>query len=145
LSAEFVGGVSGVRRDGPPDFRVAVDGTAEGRLMFGHGFDWLGRHAFVGIEAGWHWRPGPPADEAAIDTIVGIAPWSSALLMLQSFSIIGTGRAEAPYRRYDLAKLQLSLAQRITARLWLQIGAIGTVAGAGTGAPGGVFALWWRY
>ena len=113
--------------------------------MFGEGFDVLNRHAFAGIEGGWRWRGGPPADEFVLDTIVGIAPWQSALLMLQSFAIVGAGPARGAYRRYDLVKLQLSLAQQLTPRWWLQAGIIGAVAGTDAGDAGAVVALWVRF
>ena len=110
LSFEAVGGISGIRQNALPDAPLALNGTAEARLMFGQGFDLFARHAFAGIEGGWRWRAGAPADEFLLDGIAGIAPWQSALLMLQSFAIAGAGPARGAYRRYDLVKLQFSLA-----------------------------------
>jgi hypothetical protein len=49
------------------------------------------------------------------------------------------------YRRYDLVKLQLSLAQQVTPRWWVQAGVIGAVAGADSGDAGAVLALWSRF
>ena len=113
--------------------------------MFGEGFDVFRRHAFAGMEAGWRWRAGPPADEAVLDAILGIDPWPSALLMLQSFAISSTGSASGAYRRYDLIKLQLTLAQRLTPRWWIQAGLIETAAGKDAGETGAVLALWLRF
>jgi hypothetical protein len=144
LSAEWGGGVMAVHRNGLPPSAISLYGTMEGRLMFGQGFDLSGHHAFSGIEAGWRWRPGPPADEAVIDAILGYAPWDSGLVMLQSFSILGTGRATAGYRRYSLSKLQLSLAQSVTDHLSLQAGVLYQIAGREAGTTGLVVALWWR-
>ena len=145
FSAEAVGGISGIRDSPLPGGPLSLDGTGEARLMFGEGFEILDRHAFAGVEAGWRWRGGPPADELVLDTVAGIAPWRSALLMLQSFAISGTGDARGAYRRYDLLKLQLTLAQQVTEHWWLQAGAISTVAGADSGEAGGIIALWWRF
>jgi hypothetical protein len=145
VSVEAVGGVSGIRNNPLPGAPLSLDGTGEARLMFGEGFEVLDRHAFAGIEAGWRWSGGPPADELVLDTVAGVAPWESALLMLQSFAISGTGDARGAYRRYDLVKLQLTLAQRIAEHWWVQAGGIATVAGADSGEAGAVVALWWRF
>jgi hypothetical protein len=145
LSMEAAGGVSGIRDNPLPGAPLSLDGTAVTRLMFGEGFEVLNRHGFAGIEGGWRWRPGPPADEFLLDTVLGIEPWESALLMLQSFSISGLGPARGAYRRYDLVKLQLSLAQRLTPHWWLQAGAIASVAGTDSGEAGAIVALWWRF
>ena len=145
LSFEGVGGISGIRQNTLPDSPLALSGTAEARLMFGQGFEVFARHAFAGVEGGWRWRAGAPANEFLLDTVAGIAPWQSALLMLQSFSIAGSGTARGAYRRYDLVKLQLSLAQRLTPRWWIQAGAIASVAGSDAGDAGGVFGIWRRF
>jgi hypothetical protein len=145
LSFEAGGGISGIRDNPLPGAPLSIDGTGQARLMFGEGFEVLGRHAFAGIEGGWRWRAGPPADELLLDTVLGIAPWESALLMLQSFSISSLGQARGAYRRYDLVKLQLSLAQRLSPHWWVQAGALASVAGADSGEAGAVFALWWRF
>lgn len=144
LSGEWVAGVLAVRDNALPDAAVSLNGTAEGRLMFGQGFDVLDRHGFTGIEAGWRWRPGPPADEAVLDAILGIAPWPSALLMLQSFSILGTGKATGAYSRYSVSKLELSVAQGVTGNLSVQAGILYQVAGREAGSAGIALALWWR-
>ena len=145
LSVEARMGASGIRKDASASSGLSIDGTGEARLMFGDGFDVLGRHAFASIEGGWRWRPGPPADELAFDATAGIEPWSSGLLMLQTFSIVGMGPARGAYRRYDLVKAQLSFAQRITSNWWIQLGALDTLAGSDAGEFGGVFALWRRF
>ena len=145
LSAEIHGGTSGIRENSSIGSPLPLNGTAEARLMYGQGFEALNRHAFAGAEFGWRWRGGAPADEFVFDTIAGIAPWASALLMLQSFSIAGVGSARGVYRRYDLTKLQLSLAQRVTQRWWVQGGIIAAVAGADSGEAGALVALWSRF
>jgi len=145
LSSEVHLGISEVRDSFLPGSPVALDGTGEARLMFGEGFDVLRRHAFAGVEAGWRWRAGPPADEALLDAILGIDPWQSALLMLQSFAVASTGPASGAYRRYGLVKLQLTLAQRVSPRWWIQAGLIETVAGKDAGEAGAVLPLWMRF
>jgi hypothetical protein len=145
LSFEASGGTSGIRDNPLPGAPLSLDGMGEARLMFGEGFEILGRHAFAGIEGGWRWRAGPPADELRLDAGAGIAPWESGLLMLQSFSISGLGSAKGAYRRYDLVKLQLSFAQRLSPHWWVQAGVIDTVAGADAGEAGAIFALWWSF
>jgi hypothetical protein len=144
LSAELDGGVAGIR-DAVSPTRISLQGTAQARLMFGQGFTLFGHHAFAGIETGYHWRAGPPADEVAIDAGAGLEPWHNGLLLLQSFSIIGVGPASGAYRRYDLLKGQIALAQGLTDRIWIEGGLIDTLAGAGAGEAGVVFALWWRF
>jgi hypothetical protein len=144
LSAEVLGGVSGIRETFAPGSAIAIQGTATTRIGFGYGFDVFGRHGFAGTDAAWRWRPGPPADEILLDATLGIEPWSSGLLMLQSFAIAGVGPASGAYRRYDLVRFQLSLAQRVSERWWVQIGALVTAAGVDSGNAGGVIALWWR-
>ena len=64
--------------------------------------------------------------------------------MLQSFSIVGTGSAYGAYRRYDLSKLQISIAQSVTERLWLQLGMVDQIAGSNNGGIGAVAGIWWR-
>jgi hypothetical protein len=144
LSVELDGGVAGIRRS-PTTPDIGLNGRAEVRLMFGEGFEVLGRHGFAGAETGWRWRGGAPADEFLFDLGTGIEPWDGGLLMAQSFSILSTGEAKGAYRRYGLAKLQFSAAQRLASRLWVQLGVVGTVAGADRGELGMVFGLWERF
>jgi len=144
LSTELVGGVAGVRRSAALP-GISLNGRAEARLMYGQGFEMLGRHAFASMETGWRWRGGAPADELMLDLGVGMEPWGSGLLMLQSFSIVSTGPAGGAYRRYQLSKLQFSIAQRLTPALWVQAGLVGTVAGAGAGEAGILLGLWRRF
>jgi len=143
VSAEFQGGVSGVRRS-PNTPEIGLAGRAEARLMFGHGFEVLGRHSFASLETGWRWRGGAPADEFLFDFGAGMEPWDSALIMLQSFSIASTGVATGAYRRYSLSKIQLSIAQRLSGYLWVQVGMVDAVAGVDRGEVGAVFGFWWR-
>ena len=143
LSAEVQGGVSGVRRSANTP-EIGLAGRAEARLMFGQGFDVLGRHSFAGLETGWRWRGGAPADEFLFDMEAGMEPWDSALIMLQSFSIASTGVASGAYRRYSVSKLQLSIAQRLNGDLWVQAGMVDVVAGVDRGEVGAIFGFWWR-
>jgi cellulose synthase/poly-beta-1,6-N-acetylglucosamine synthase-like glycosyltransferase len=144
LSGELDAGLSGVRRS-PLTPDIALGGRGEIRLMFGEGFEVFGRHAFSGVETGWRWRGGAPADEFLFDLGAGFEPWEGGLLMLQSFSILSTGAAHGAYRRYGLSKLQFSGAQRLTESLWLQAGVIGTIAGADRGQAGVILGLWERF
>ena len=144
LSAELDAGLSGVRRS-PVTPQIGLNGRAEARLMFGEGFEALGRHGFAGVEAGWRWRGGAPADEFLFDIGAGLEPWDGGLMMLQSFSILSTGEARGAYRRYGLSKLQLSAAQRLESRIWVQLGVVDAVAGADRGELGVFFALWERF
>jgi hypothetical protein len=144
LSAELGGGLAGVRRSAfTPE--IGLNGRAEARLMFGRGFEVLGRHGFTGLEAGWRWRGGAPADELLLDVAAGIEPWDGGLLMLQSFSIRSIGEARGAYRPYSLSKLQLSFAQRLATQLWVQLGVVSSVAGADRGEAGLIVALWERF
>lgn len=145
LSVEALGGVSGVRESFNPGSPIAIQGATISRVGFGQGFDLFGRHAFASVEAGWRWRPGPPADELLFDTNIGIEPWSTGILMLQTFTIAGIGPANGAYRRYDLVKVQLSLAQRVSERWWVQAGALLFAAGADSGNVGVTFGLWRRF
>jgi hypothetical protein len=144
LSMQLDGGMAGVRRSATTA-DIGLDGRAEVKLMFGQGFEVLGRHGFAGTEAGWRWRGGAPADEFLFDLGGGLEPWDGGLLMLQSFSILSTGEATGANRRYGLSKLQFSAAQRLESRLWVQLGVVGTVAGADRGELGLVLGLWERF
>jgi hypothetical protein len=144
VSAELSGGISGVRRSAF-NSEIGVNGRAEARLMYGLGFEALGRHAYAGVETGWRWRGGAPADEVVLDLGTGIEPWDGGLVMLQSFSIFSVGEARGAYRRYSLSKLQLSAAQRLESRFWLQLGIVGAVTGADRGELGMILALWDRF
>jgi hypothetical protein len=144
LSAEFDGGLSGIRRSAATS-DMGLDGRAEARLMFGQGFDLISRHFFAGMETGWRWRGGAPADELLFDFGAGVEPWEGGLLMLQSFSIASIGEARGAYRRYELSKLQLSIAQRLNARIWLQAGFVDAIAGVDRGEAGAVLGVWWRF
>ena len=144
LSLELDGGLAGVRRSASTS-EIGLNGRAEVRLMFGQGFEIMGHHAFAGAETGWRWRGGAPADEYLLDLGAGIEPWQSGLIMLQSFSIASGGQARGAYREYDLSKLQFSVAQRLTAYLWVQAGVVGAVAGVDRGQTGGVLGFWWRF
>jgi len=86
-----------------------------------------------------------PADEFLLDFGTGIEVWASGMIMLQSFSILSTSGATGAYRRYDLSKLQLSLAQRLLDYLWVQAGLVGAIAGVDHGETGAVFGFWWRF
>ena len=144
VSAELDGGASGVRQSAlTPD--IGINGRAEARLMLGQGYEVLGRHGFAGIETGLRWRGGAPADELLFDLGAGIEPWDGGLLILQSFSIFSVGEARGAYRRYNLTKFQFSAAQRLESRFWLQLGIVGTVAGADRGEVGMVLGLWDRF
>ena len=144
LSAELSGGISGVRRSAVTS-DIGINGRAEARLMYGQGFEALGRHGYAGVETGWRWRGGAPADELVLDLGTGIEPWDGGLVMLQSFSIFSMGEARGAYRRYSLSKLQLSAAQRLESHFWLQLGIVGAVAGADRGELGLILALWDRF
>ncbi len=144
VSAEIDAGLAGVRRSAlTPD--MGLNGRAEARAMFGEGFDLFGRHGFAGVEAGWRWRGGAPADELVLDTGAGIEPWEGGLLMLQSFSIRTTGTAKGAYTGYSLSKLQLSLAQSVGPHVWLQFGILSVVAGSDRGETGLVLSFWERF
>ncbi len=124
---------------------IVTNGVAQARLLFGRDFTLANRHSFAAVEVGWRWRGGAPADEAILDFTTGIAPWQSALLMLQSFSVVSTGQAHAPYRRYDAHKLQLSLAQNLGGEMWLQGGLMRNIGGVDAGKTAVILALWWRF
>ena len=113
--------------------------------MFGEGFELFDRHGFLSAEAGWRWRGGAPADEFLLDFGTGMEPWASGLVMLQSFSIFAASGATGAYRRYDLSKLQLSVAQRLLDYLWVQAGVVGAIAGIDRGETGAVLGFWWRF
>lgn len=128
-----------------PGDRLSLNGMGQARLLFGQGFGVAGWHSFACAEAGWRWRGGAPADEATLDLTLGTTPWSSSLLMLQSFSVVSVGTARAPYRRYESHKLELSMAQALTRSLWIQGGIVTTMLGVDRGRSGVSFALWWRF
>ena len=84
------------------------------------------------------------ANHVYFDATAGIAPWSSALVLLQSFSIVGTGDASGAYRRFELSKVQLSITQSLFRGFSLQVGGVAQIAG-GHNIPGVIVAIWWHH
>jgi hypothetical protein len=116
------------------------------RLAVGQSFFLFGHHGFVTAEPGWRRRAGPPADEVLLDTTLGLDTDADGFAMLQSFSIISAGAAQAPYHSYSLHKVELSAVRDLGAGFRLQIGVVTTLAAKNTAyETQAVAALWWRF
>jgi hypothetical protein len=145
LSIEGVTGTGAVRAGGGNPFFASLHSTGELRVLLGQGFTLFGSHAWAGVETGWRWRGGPPADEWILDGTVGVQPREDVLVMAQYFGIDSADNAFSGYQPYDSGKIQLSVAYEITPRVWVQGGGIVSAHGDDAGATGGMLALWWRF
>jgi hypothetical protein len=145
LSVEAVAGSGAVRAGRGEPFFASMHFTGEVRALLGQGFTAFGSHAWAGVEVGWRWRGGPPADEKILDGVLGIEPRDDILVMLQYFGVASVDDAFDGYRPYDSGKLQLSVAFEAAPDLWLQVGALTSIHGDDSGAVGGMAALWWRF
>jgi protein XagA len=139
---------AGGERSLPGNLR-ALDAPAEAdaRLLLGHGFALAGRPAFAEVQTGYRWRGGGHADEIRIDATLGLRPWPTILIMLQSFNTIavaGDGRFGGGRLRQH--KIQPSLVWDFHERWSLQLGVFASLAGRDTlRERGAVAALWWRF
>lgn len=145
IAVQAQGGMSAIRTADESSFLSSLHASAEVRALFGQDFTLFGEHAWFASEAGYRWRPGPPADEILFDMTLGIQPRDDLFFMLQSFGVQTTGEAFAGYRSFVSEKLQVSAVYEVVPHIWLQAGAIGSVYGDDYGNAGGIVALWWRF
>lgn len=128
---------------------TAVDDDAgkqfELRLLYGRSFKVLGHDVFLDLQAAERWIEQPRPDELDVDVTAGLWLTKDGMVMVQSFNMISNGKAQAPYERYRLHKLQLSLVERVTERWALQGGYFFAPAGRNTVKEQGfVMTIWYR-
>lgn len=145
LSVEGMAGTGAVRAGDGESFFASPHFSGEIRVLAGQDFTLFGDHAWAGVELGWRWRGGPPADEGIIDGIIGWQPRDDLLVMAQYFGVVSGDDAFDGYRPYNSGKLQLSVAYEAVRGVWLQAGGIASLHGDDSGAAGGMVALWWRF
>jgi hypothetical protein len=115
------------------------------RLLYGRSFKLLGSDVFLDIQAAERWIGQPRPNELDIDVTTGLWLTKHHLVMFQSFNMISSGKAEPPYERYRLHKLQASLVQCITERWALQSGYFFAPSGRNTVKEQGfVITIWYR-
>lgn len=115
------------------------------RLLYGRSFKVLGQDAFLDLQAAERWIGRPRPNELDFDVTAGLWLNNDYMVMVQGFNMISSGKAEAPYERYRLHKLQLSLVQCITERWAMQSGYFFAPAGRNTVKEQGfVTTIWYR-
>ncbi len=117
---------------------------ADLRLLYGARFDAFSVPAFVDIQAAYRHFGGQIRDEMRLDATIGLRPWSSVLLLAQSFNIFGQPHGALPHWRSH--KLQASVVYEVFPGWSMQAGAFASVFGVNTGVERGyVTALWRRF
>jgi hypothetical protein len=115
----------------------------DARLLWGHGFEIFGFHAFTDVEIAFR-SDGGFGPQARIDTTAGLWPTDSLLLLFQSFTVVTPGRFG--HAAYLSRKLQASAVYWVTPSVGLQVGSVLALRGINSGAErGGFTALWYRF
>lgn len=123
------------------DMRAPVQ--ADARVLYGRPFRLAGLDGFLDVQLGCR-TGGQNGVEARLDLTAGVRPTSALTLMAQTFSAF-TPRG-GPAGGVGMQRFQVSAVYDITARMSLQVGANGVIAGVNAPSERGGFAgLWWRY
>jgi protein XagA len=116
---------------------------ADGRLLIGRTFTFLGFPAFSSLEIGYR-SPGGFGHEVRADATVGVRPLDNILLLLQTFNI--SAAHTAPLYPTRSNKLALSAVYDVTQSISVQIGGIIGLPGVNTTTERGVIgAVWYRF
>jgi hypothetical protein len=116
----------------------------ETRCLYGTNFTLFGIDGFADAEAAWRRISGSRPDEIVGDVSVGLSATVDSKLLVQSFNIVSTGRAVAPYAAYRLHKVAMSTVGRISEHWSLQSGGFISYAGRNVVAERGFFVALWR-
>jgi hypothetical protein len=111
---------------------IPVDNTGtqiDMRALFGYGFRFAHRPAFLDLQAGQRFRSGGTPDEVHVDLTFGVRPSSRWLLMAQLFSVVSEGAGRSGIPSYDYFKFQPSAVYSLTDRWALQFGGFTTYTG----------------
>lgn len=115
------------------------------RLLYGRSFKAFGRDVFLDIQAAERWIAQPHPNELNFDATAGLWLTKNHMVMLQSFNMFSNGKAQAPFERYRLHKLEVSLVQCFTERWAVQSGYFFAPAGQNTVKEQGfVMTVWYR-
>ncbi|HVV93685.1 MAG TPA: hypothetical protein VHD15_09725 [Hyphomicrobiales bacterium] len=146
LSIQAMGYLPGPRRHGDTAQLGYADAETDWRLLAGHSFmlgKWSG---FTDVELAYRTRAGAPADEVHLDLTLGLRPTPRVLVMLQSFTTVTYGPAQAPFLPGRWTKLEASVVYDLTPRWSVQLGALTTVLGVNAlHERGFVAGVWHRF
>ena len=138
---------SSYKAAGPFDLSTSANRSAarqiELRLLYGNDFKLFGDDGFIDLETAQRWISNRHPNETAIDLTAGLWLRRDTMVMAQSFNIISTGNALAPYTYYRSHKLQLSLVERVSRHWSLQAGAFLSPAGQNALMEKGVSLVLW--
>lgn len=101
----------------------------EGRILFGSGFQVLGKPSFINAELGMRMRSGGPANEIRPDFTFGMQLNDKWQATLSSLNIYTFGGAEIPYTDIEQHKIQVGASYALSDALTLRGGVWTTVAG----------------
>jgi hypothetical protein len=115
----------------------------EFRILYGTNFKLFGDDGFADIEAGERWINRPRPNETPFDATAGLWLSPNTMLMAQSFNVVSSGDAHAPFTYYRAHKLEFSVVRKVSPHWFVQLGGIFSPAGQNALAEHGVsLALW---
>ncbi|HEY8382063.1 MAG TPA: hypothetical protein VIL09_07940 [Microvirga sp.] len=146
LSLQGTARLPGARYKADPAQVGLTDPEADLRLLYGRSFTLGAWPAFLDVQVAYRMRSGEPADEMRADVTFGVRPRPRWLVLLQAFSVMSVGAAEAPFTQGQNHKVAASLVYDF-AQCWsLQLGGFATLAGRDALREQGVVAgVWYRY
>ena len=139
VSAQLLGRIPGTRDATDPAAVGSTDPEFDLRLLAGRSFDLFARPGFLDAQLG------DPPDELRFDATLGLRVSESLLLLIQSFSVVGSG-ADGVFEDASYHKVKISGVWDLSESWSLQAGAIATVAGEHALRERGLtLALWKRF
>jgi hypothetical protein len=116
------------------------------RLLAGKPIEIAGFSGFIDAQAGWRFRRDGPPDEARVDLTLGFRPFSTILLLAQSFNIIAPASGQPGFPAFRQHKAQASLVWTISPGVSLQSGIFGTIAARNMRREHGVLSgVWYKF
>ncbi len=116
---------------------------ADVRLQLGRPIDLFGIPGFCDAQLGYRMR-GQSGDEVRADFTYGLRPWTSLLLLAQSFTAASPGAARVNFMYSQ--KFQVSAVYDVMKNVSVQIGALAALQGINSSAERGVMsAVWYRF
>ena len=138
---------SSYKAAGPFDLSTSANRSAasqvELRLLYGNNFKLFADDGFVDLQAAQRWISSGHPDETVIDITAGLWLRHDTMVMAQSFNIVSTGSAKAPFTYFRSHKLHLSVVERLSRHWSLQAGAFLSPAGQNALAEKGVSLVLW--
>jgi protein XagA len=125
-------------------FEVRRAASLELRGLAGRNIVLLGMESFVDAEAAYRFYGGNQPGEWRIDLTMGVRPFPSLLVMLQSFTSITNGTSN--FGHVSWTKLQPSFVYNLAPQWSVQLGGFLTVSGINAGRELGPMAgIWYRF